>query len=65
MMDKIRTWRITAAEYRNPFRRIIEVVEAPADMEPQAVKEAHMMHLEDVFDIRLRCIKIEEVKDSD
>lgn len=61
---KTRTWRITAAEYRNPRRRIIDVVEVPADMEPQAVKEAHMMHLEDIYNMRLRCVKIEEVKDS-
>lgn len=61
---KMRTWRITVAEYRNPGLRIIDMIEAPAELEPQAVKEAHMMHLEDVFDMKLRCIKIEEVKDS-
>lgn len=62
MMDKTRTWRITVVECRNPRRQIVDVVEAPDDLEPQAVKEAHMMKLEDVFNMRLRCIKIEEVK---
>lgn len=28
------------------------------------VKEAHMMYLESILDMRLRCIKIEEVKES-
>lgn len=61
---KYRTWRITAVKYRNPGLRIIDVVEAPAELEPQAVKEAHMMHLEKIFDMRLRCIGIEEVKED-
>lgn len=33
---KMRTWRITVAEYRNPRRRIIDDVEVPAELEPQA-----------------------------
>ena len=59
---KCRTWRITAAEYRNPRRRFIEVVEAPAELEPQAVKEALMMRVEDYTGVPMRCVGMEEVK---
>lgn len=61
---KKRTWKITACVKSNPDKRMVYTDTVPANMEPQAVKEALMMRVEEYTGVPMRCVRMEEAREN-